>query len=116
METNSSVVPRFSWVGFAIAATGMIGVCAWEAWGHYQKSGHLDALYPVLAVWGVAYMAHRWRSIRREQTQGTFSAERYKADPIGYFRGPIREAVLWVASLVLAMVVLAVLSVLRAPQ
>ena len=105
------VVPKYSWWGFVFAASMLIGVCAWEAWRHYNQSGRVDALYPIIAVWGVSYLAHRWHSLRKEQVQGTFSAEQYRANPIGYFRGSFKLTALWVGILVVAILALAIYQV-----
>jgi hypothetical protein len=107
--------PTFSWPAFAVFAVGVVGVCAWVACSDHAKSGSWDfgrLTFLVVPATLLVFMAYRWRLLRRELLDGTFSDERYHADPGAYLFGPWRQWLLWMAlavSLVIACTVFYVL-------
>ena len=108
---STAGVPKFSWWGFLVAASVLLGVCSWEAWRYYSLSRRVDPLYSIIAVWGVSYLAHRWHSLRKAQAQGKFSVDEYRANPLSYYRGSFRMNALWVGILVAAIISLAIFQV-----
>jgi hypothetical protein len=45
----------------------------------------------------LVFLAHRWRLLRKELLDGTFSDERYHASPGTYMMGPVRQQVRWMS-------------------
>jgi predicted membrane channel-forming protein YqfA (hemolysin III family) len=90
--------PTFSWHMFAGIVAIVVGVCAWVGWRAYvkERSGGFESLeFLVLPATLVIFLARRWRLLRRELADGTFSDERYHANPGEYMMGPLRERILW---------------------
>ena len=101
--------PTFSWLAFAATAGWIVGACGLIG-GLGYLGGEFDGLeslaFLVLPATLVLFLAHRWRLLRRELSDGTFSDERYRADPGNYVMGPSgqrRLGILLVVALVLAL-------------
>ena len=111
MNRFAMPAPSFSWAGFAIAALIVTAITAWVAWREYSSSGVVDPIFPAIALWMVAFLAWRWRSLRKELALGTFSLERYRANPVRYFQGSILSLAIWIGSMVVVTIVLAIFTV-----
>ena len=104
----------FSWLQYFSIAAVITGVTAWVAWDRHH-SGRWDfGSAAFLAVPGtlLIFLAYRWRSLRRELLDGTFSQDRYAADPGAYMFGPMRQVILWMAVALVSVVALVVMHVL----
>ncbi len=64
----------------------------------------------------VIFLGHRWRLLRKELLDGTFSEERYHADPGTYMMGPLRQLIVWMLSAVAIVVAVIFLYVALAPN
>jgi len=56
-------------------------------------------------------MWRRWRALRAEEANGTFSLDRYKTNPVGYFAGPSRSLVKWAGYGLIGVVVMIVIEI-----
>jgi hypothetical protein len=86
----------------------LTAVTALVDWFYYASSGEwrfANEAVIVLAVWVLLFFAYRWHVLRKQELAGSFSEERYKAHPIGYFGGPFKPQILWFGSAVLTIVI-----------
>jgi hypothetical protein len=107
--------PTFSWLQFSLLAAVFIGAFGWIAWRDYE-SGTWDfggGAFLLVPVTLLIFLAHRWRLLRKELSDGTFSDERYQASPGTYMMGPVRQQVLWMGVAFAAVVALISIHVLR---
>ena len=111
MNPSEPSAPTFSWTAFGFAAFMITAIIAWVAWREYSSSGVVDPIFPAIALWAIAFIGWRWRSLRKELALGTFSLERYRANPVRYFQGSFLSAVVWVGSLVVVVIALAIVTV-----
>jgi hypothetical protein len=110
--------PTFSWARFSLIAGVVIGATAWVAWGDYQ-SGRWDigrGAFLLIPATLVIFLGHRWRLLRKELLDGTFSEERYHADPGTYMMGPLRQLIVWMLIAVAIVVAVIFLYVALAPN
>ena len=90
MTKTPRAAPRFSWRHFAITAAGCIGILGLFEWYWYERDGAWTTPSKgVLLVlgWILCALGYRFHQLIREQSDGTFSEERYAADPVGYING-----------------------------
>jgi hypothetical protein len=90
--------PTFSWRLFALIAAVVLGIAIGTGWQKYfrPESWGLKTLAVfVLPATLVIFLAWRWSLLRKELSDGTFSLERYHAEPGTYLMGPFRQQLLW---------------------
>jgi len=98
---------------FAVAASIVISVVGFSEWSWYRSAGAwTSSSKAVLLVigWLLIFLAYRFRKLTKEQSDGTFSEERYAADPSGYIVGSPREKMVAVVVGVVIVLVYTALS------
>jgi hypothetical protein len=88
-------VPTLRWRHFAIVATLTAAIFSFIA--RYGVTDNLRIPMMFVAVWIIAFVGYRFRLIMKEQADGTFATDRYKADPAAYFSGPRLPQIIWVS-------------------
>jgi hypothetical protein len=107
--------PTFSWPMFVAIAAVLLGICGWVEWRSYVQAGSWDfgrIAFLAVPTTLLVFMAHRWRLLRKELLDGTFSDERYHVDPGAYLMGSWRQQLLWMGvaiSIVIGLVTLHVI-------
>ena len=106
--------PSFSWAQFFFIAGSIIAVTAWVGWERYHAGNWDFGSEAFLIVPGtlLVFLAYRWRLLRRQLLDGSFSQDRYDADPGAYMFGPSRQIALWMAVAVISVIALVVIHVL----
>ena len=90
--------PTFFWTMFIAIAAVVLGIFGWVEWSSYLQAGTWDfgrLAFLAVPTTLLVFMAHRWRLLRKELLDGTFSDERYHADPQAYLMGSWRQLLLW---------------------
>jgi hypothetical protein len=106
--------PTFSWLQYFFIVAGITGVTAWVAWDRHH-SGRWDfgsAAFLLVPGTLLIFLAYRWRLLRKELLDGTFSEDRYASNPGAYMFGPIRQVALWMAVAFVSVIALVVIHVL----
>jgi hypothetical protein len=105
--------PKFSWWSFAAITAVMVGISALVSLRAYLRpdSGGLESLsFLVLPATVLIFLGRRWHLLRKELEDGTFSDERYHANPGQYMMGPLRHQLLWLIAAVALIGALAFVS------
>jgi hypothetical protein len=90
MDTASPEIPRFTWVRLVRSLAMMATVAGLVLWFFAKRDGGWTVSSTAAAsvmVWIFITWAYRYSQLIKEQSNGTFSAERYASDPSGYLWG-----------------------------
>jgi hypothetical protein len=107
--------PTFSWRLFALIAAAVPGIAIGTGWQKYfrPEAWSLKSLAMfVLPATLVIFLGRRWRLLRKELSEGTFSLERYYAKPGTYLMGPFRQQLLWLIGAITLILALTIAQVL----
>jgi hypothetical protein len=74
----------------------------------YSLSGEPRSFNGVVTfylLWVVLFLWYRWYKLRNEEQVGSFSEERYKANPSAYLRGPLKIQVAWFGAAIVIILI-----------
>lgn len=77
------------------------------------RDASVAVVFAILWLSTGSFLGFRWHVLRRDLSRGTLSEAEFRLDPSGKLIGPRKPAVIWIASTVLVILAVAVISTIK---